>query len=99
VLSPKVYNAKSGLALAANYESIERLSFRSGYFLGPRRHRRYLVDYVKSIDWKARLVENLGRFPNEVIDEVRTKLAALRGTKVGSRSTVGPIRPFVRRRF
>jgi mRNA interferase MazF len=38
-----------------------------------------LADHVKSIDWKARRAEKLGRCPAEVIDEVRARLAPLLG--------------------
>jgi mRNA interferase MazF len=38
-----------------------------------------LADHVKSIDWKARRAERLGRCPREVIDEVQARLAPLLG--------------------
>jgi mRNA interferase MazF len=34
-----------------------------------------LADHQKSIDWKARRAEPLGHCSNEVMDEVRAKLA------------------------
>jgi mRNA interferase MazF len=38
-----------------------------------------LVDHLKSIDWNARHAERLGRCNNEVMGEVRAKLAPLLG--------------------
>jgi mRNA interferase MazF len=38
-----------------------------------------LADHVKSVDWRARRAEKLGHCTNEVIDEVRAKLAPLLG--------------------
>ncbi len=38
-----------------------------------------LPDHLKSIDWKARHAERLGHCTNEVMDEVRAKLAPLLG--------------------
>jgi len=38
-----------------------------------------LADHLKSIDWKARHAERLGQCTNEVMEEVRAKLAPLLG--------------------
>ncbi len=38
-----------------------------------------LADQLKSVDWKARKVEKIGRCPSEVLDEVRARLAPLLG--------------------
>jgi mRNA-degrading endonuclease toxin of MazEF toxin-antitoxin module len=38
-----------------------------------------LADHVKSVDWKARRAERLGHCTNEVIEEVRARLAPLMG--------------------
>jgi len=38
-----------------------------------------LADHVKSLDWKARRAEKLGRCTTEVILEVRARLAPLLG--------------------
>jgi mRNA-degrading endonuclease toxin of MazEF toxin-antitoxin module len=38
-----------------------------------------LADHVKSVDWKARRVEKMGRCSREAIDEVRARLAPLLG--------------------
>lgn len=38
-----------------------------------------LADHVKSIDWKARRAEKVGRCPVDAVDEVRARLAPLLG--------------------
>ena len=80
VLSPKLYNTKSGLALVCPITNQAK-----GYpfeVVVPAGHGTtgvILVDHLKSIDWKARHGERLGRCPDEVVGEVRAKLAALLG--------------------
>ena len=72
VLSPRSYNAKSGLALVYPITSQSK-----GYpfeVTVPSTHGVtgvILADHVKSIDWKARHAERLGACPTEVLDEVR----------------------------
>ena len=80
VLSPRIYNAKSGLALACPITNQPKgypfeVAVPSGYGVTGV----ILADHVKSIDWKARRAEKLGRCPTEVIDEVRARLAPLLG--------------------
>jgi mRNA interferase MazF len=80
VLSPKIYNAKSGLALVCPITNQAR-----GYpfeVVVPAGHGAtgvILADHLKSIDWKARRAEKLGHCTPEVFDEVRAKLAPLVG--------------------
>lgn len=38
-----------------------------------------LADQLKSVDWKARHAEFLGRCTSEALEELRAKLAPLRG--------------------
>jgi mRNA interferase MazF len=80
VLSPRTYNAKSGLALicpvtnqAKGYPFEVALPDSSGAT------GVILADHVKSVDWKARRAEKLGRSTREVVDEVRARLAPLLG--------------------
>ena len=80
VLSPKLYNQKAGLALvcpvtnqAKDYPfevAIPRASGVTGVILG---------DHVRSVDWRARRAERIGRAPAEVIEEVLARLAPLLG--------------------
>jgi len=80
VLSPKTYNARSGLALACPVTNqVKGYPFEvavpaSGGVTGV-----ILADHVKSVDWKARHAELLGRCADDVMDEVRARLAPLLG--------------------
>ena len=80
VLSPKLYNAKSGLALACPITSQSKgYPFEVVLPAGHGATGVILVDHLKSIDWKARQAERLGRCNDEVMGEVRAKLAPLLG--------------------
>lgn len=80
VLSPRIYNARSGLVLVCPITNQAK-----GYpfeVAVPASHGVtgvILADHVKSVDWKARRAEKAGRCPNESIDEVRARLAPLLG--------------------
>jgi mRNA interferase MazF len=80
VLSPRIYNAKSGLALACPITNRSKgYPFEVAVPAGQAVTGVILADHVKSVDWKARRAEKLGHCTNEVIDEVRAKLAPLLG--------------------
>jgi mRNA interferase MazF len=80
VLSPKIYNARSGLALACPITSQAKgYPFEVAIPTSRGASGVILADHVKSIDWKARHAERLGRCTNEVLEEVRAKLAPLLG--------------------
>lgn len=80
VLSPGTYNSKSGLALVCPITNQAK-----GYpfeVAVPASHGTtgvVLADHVKSVDWKARRAEKIGRCPSEAVDEVRARLAPLLG--------------------
>jgi len=80
VLSPKTYNAKSGLALVCPITNQVK-----GYPFEVRVPNTHgvtgvvLADHVKSIDWKARHAEKIGRCSNDAVDEIRSRLAPLLG--------------------
>ena len=80
VLSPRIYNAKAGLALVCPITNQAK-----GYPFEVRVPDDHgatgviLADHVKSVDWRARRAEKAGRCPAEVIDEVRARLAPLIG--------------------
>lgn len=79
VLSPKAYNAKSGLALACPITNqVKGYPFEVAVPAGGAAGV-ILADHLKSIDWKARRAERLGRCTDEVMGEVRAKLAPLLG--------------------
>lgn len=80
VLSPRIYNAKSGLALACPITTqVKGYPFEVAVPTGRGATGVILVDHLKSIDWKARRAEKLGHCTHEVIEEVRAKLAPLLG--------------------
>ena len=80
VLSPKIYNERSGLALACPITNQAKgYPFEVIIPAGGRATGVILSDHLKSIDWKVRQTERLGRCSDEVLDEVRAKLAPLLG--------------------
>ena len=80
VLSPKLFNAKSVLGLVCPITNQAKgYPFEVAVPAGHRATGVSLADHVKSVDWKARRAEKLGRCPTEVIDEVRARLAPLLG--------------------
>jgi mRNA interferase MazF len=80
VLSPKIYNVRSGLALACPITTQAKgYPFEVVIPAGGGASGVILADHLKSIDWKARHAERLGRCSDEVMDEVRAKLAPLLG--------------------
>ena len=80
VLSPRLYNAKSILALVCPITNQAKgYPFEVAIPAGHGATGVILADHVKSADWKARHAEKLGRCPTEVIGEVRARLAPLLG--------------------
>ena len=80
VLSPKAYNVRSGLALACPITNQAKgYPFEVMVPAGNGATGVILADHLKSVDWKARQAERLGRCSNEVMEEVRAKLAPLLG--------------------
>src|SRR5271165_2270803 len=80
VLSPRIYNARSGLALACPISSqVKGYPFEVAVSAGRGATGVILADHLKSVDWKARHAERLGRCTEEVMGEVRAKLAPLLG--------------------
>jgi mRNA interferase MazF len=80
VLSPKIYNVRSGLLLVCPITSqIKGYPFEVPVPAGAGATGVILVDHLRSVDWKARHAERLGRCTTEVMEEVRAKLAPLLG--------------------
>lgn len=80
MLSPASYNGRVGLAIlcpvtsrAKGYPFEVRIPAESGA------EGVVLSDQVKSLDWRAREAERIGRVPTRVTEEVLGKLAALLG--------------------
>ena len=80
VLSPVLYNAKAGLAFVCPITNqVKRYPFEVAVPPGHGAGGVILADQLKSVDWKSRQAEKLGRCPAEVIDEVRARIAPLLG--------------------
>lgn len=80
VLSPRLYNAKSALALVCPITNRAKgYPFEVAVPAGQGATGVILVDHVKSVDWKARRAEKMGQCSGEVMDEVRARLAPLLG--------------------
>jgi mRNA interferase MazF len=80
VLSPKIYNARSGLALVCPITSqVKGYPFEVPLPSGLDAGGVILADHVKSADWKVRRADKLGRCPTETMEEVRARLAPLLG--------------------
>ena len=80
VLSPKLYNARSGLALVCPITNqIKGYPFEVPVPPGHGVSGTILADHVRSLDWRARGAESPGRCPAETLAEVRARLAPLFG--------------------
>ena len=80
VLSPRLYNERSGLALVCPVTSrVKGYPFEVVLPAGMRIGGVILADHVKSVDWKERHAEAVGHVPQELLDEVLSRLAPLLG--------------------
>ena len=80
VLSPASYNGKVGLAILCLVTSRAKgYPFEVALPEGVGVEGVVLADQVKSLDWRARHAELIGRMPDEVTAEVLGKLGALLG--------------------
>ncbi|SPE40933.1 mRNA interferase MazF (fragment) [Candidatus Sulfopaludibacter sp. SbA3] len=80
MLSPRTYNAKAGLALVWPITNqANGYPFEVAVTAAQGATGVILADHVKSVDWKARRAEKLGRCTVEMIGEVRARLAPLLG--------------------
>ena len=80
VLSPKAYNQKSALALVCPVTSrVKGYPFEVPVPNDCGVAGVILVDQVKSIDWKARRAERIGRVPPATLNEALARLAPLLG--------------------
>jgi mRNA interferase MazF len=78
VLSPRIYNAKSGLALVCPITNQAKgYPFEVAVPAGHDASGIILADHLRSVDWKARRAERLGHCTTEVMDEVRARLTPL----------------------
>ena len=80
VLSPKLYNQRSGLALVCPVTNqVKGYPFEVALPEPCGVTGVVLSDQVKSVDWRARKAEKIGTAPGEVMDHVLAKLAPLLG--------------------
>ena len=80
VLSPRPYNEKSGLALVCPVTSrVKGYPFEVALPEELPIAGVILADHLKSVDWKERRAEAAGRVPQEVLDEVLSRLSPLLG--------------------
>lgn len=78
VLSPAAYNGKVGLALFCPITSqIKGYPFEVVLPEELEVSGAILSDQVKSLDWRARRAERIGRLPQELVAEVLAKLQSL----------------------
>lgn len=80
VLSPKIYNQKSGLALMAPITSQAKgYPFEVALPTKGKTGGVVLADHVKSLDWRVRKAEFRERTPGAVVQAALEKLGLLLG--------------------
>jgi mRNA interferase MazF len=78
VLSPARYNGRVGLALLCPITSqVKGYPFEVALSSDLPVEGVVLADQVKSLDWRARGAEIIGKVPDRIVAEVLGKLAAL----------------------
>lgn len=78
VVSPALYNARSGLALmCAIAPQAKGYPFEVALPAGLSVEGVVLADHLRSADWKARSAEAAGKVPKTVVDDVLAKLKPL----------------------
>jgi mRNA interferase MazF len=80
VLSPRLFNARSGLAIACPITSRAKpYPFNVTLPEGLAVSGTVLCDQIKSVDWRSRQAEFAGTAPTELLAEVRERLRPLLG--------------------
>jgi mRNA interferase MazF len=78
VLSPAVYNAKTGLALFYPITSqVKHYPFEVAMPEGSPVRGVVLADQVKSLDWRSRKADRMCRVPSEIVLKVVQRLDVL----------------------
>ena len=78
VLSPRLYNQKSGLALFCPITSrIKGYPFEVVLPPGLKMEGAVLCDQIKSLDWSARPVRRAAKLPEPTIDDILAKIRVL----------------------
>lgn len=78
VLSPTIYNRKSGLALVCPITSaIKGYPFEVAIPAGLALQGVVLADQLRSLDWRRRRAKFIAKIPNALMENVTAKIAAL----------------------
>jgi mRNA interferase MazF len=78
VVSPREYNAKTGLALCCPITSrIKGYPFEVALSEGSEVSGVILADQVKSLDWRARRARKLWTLPEDCLQELLAKIRVL----------------------
>jgi len=78
VVSPRAYNKRVGLGLFCPVTSrIKGYPYEVVLPEGFSLSGAILADQIKSLDWRARAAERIGRAPDDVVDECLSKVATL----------------------
>jgi mRNA interferase MazF len=78
VLSPLVFNARTGLAVLCPIRSrAKRHGFEIRVPKGLPITGVILADQIKSLDWRARRADYIAEFPTETVDEVCRRIASI----------------------
>ena len=78
VISPKAYNAKTGLSLVCPITGqVKQYAFEVAIPVGLPVAGVVLADQIKSLDWRARKAEYLCSLPAEITDDVIAKIMPL----------------------
>ena len=78
IVSPREYNAKTGLALCCPITSrIEGYPFEVALSEDSEVSGVILADQVKSLDWRARRARKLWTLPEEALQELLAKIRVL----------------------
>jgi mRNA interferase MazF len=80
ILSPRIYNEKAGLAVACPVTNHAKgYPFEVELRSSPKLKGVILADHVKSLDWRQRAAQRIGRISPVQLEEVRDCLRALLG--------------------
>jgi mRNA interferase MazF len=78
ILSPATYNRSAGLAVVVPITShVKGYPFEVPIPAGARVRGVILADHLKSVDWRARNAERVGRLPEKTLIQTLTKAALL----------------------
>ncbi len=81
IVSPKLYNKKSGLAMMCPITSVEKGYPFEVAVQDKKASGVILADQVRSLDWRMRNVQFITKAKTAVMKEVQAKLLLLLGTK------------------